>query len=500
MAAEHPIATGAGDDAAPAVPHAADAPAPFLLLAAVAAVAALVRSAARPLNDIDLYWHLLVGRDILAGIPVGEAGRGWSFAPVPDTWVSTQWGAEVLFAWLYDRFGFTSFVVLRTVSVLVALVVLALTTLRGRPARAAAWPFAVAALALAATSQERSQQLSYALAPLVGWWALRLWRDGRAPRWWVVLPLTVVWANVHGGWVLLPLVLLLASVARVIDARDLRDRAALVGAALAVGTVAAALVSPAGVDTVLAVVRFSSSTSLIAEWAPVRPLDGAAVPLDLMALTLVLCWALGRRRPTLGEVVLLLPIVAFGYTAWRSTTPACLVLAPLVAATLARAIGDGDPLPDGVRNRMAGASLAIAAAGAVLALCLAVVQSPAVNPNVPTELLARLHATTAPQRVLTTYNVAGPVLWFGGPPPHVVVGIDGRADRYGGDYLQRYAEDLVNAAPGWEDLFARLAPTAAVLEEQERLVDVLVQDRGWVEVTREDGYVLLRSPDAPGWS
>ena len=29
--------------------------------------------------------------------------------------------------------------------------------------------------------------------------ALRLWRDGRLPRWWVVLPLVVVWANVHGG-------------------------------------------------------------------------------------------------------------------------------------------------------------------------------------------------------------------------------------------------------------------------------------------------------------
>ena len=75
-----------------------DRPVPFLALAAVVLLLVPLRAAVGPIRDIDLYWHLLVGQDILAGTSVVSAGHGWSFAPVPDTWVSTQWLAEIVFA------------------------------------------------------------------------------------------------------------------------------------------------------------------------------------------------------------------------------------------------------------------------------------------------------------------------------------------------------------------------------------------------------------------
>ena len=480
-------------------PAVAARPAPFLLLAAVVALLVPVRAASRPLDDIDLYWHILLGQEILGGTPVAQAGRGWSFAPVPDTWVSTQWLAEVFFAWLHDLFGFESFVLYRTVTTILALAVLAAVTLRRRPARAAAWPFAVAALALAITSQDRSQQVTYILAPLVGWWGLRLWREGRLPRWWVVLPLVAVWANIHGGWLLVPMMLVVAAFAWVLDHGLREPRLVLRALLLAIATGLAAMVSPSGVDNVLAIRRFSESTAAIAEWSAVTTLDWQALALGLMLLTVVVAWALGKERPTRGEVALVLLLLAFGYSAWRSATPACLMLAPIVVGTIARALGDPDPLPEGTRQPLARLSVGIAIVGVLLSGALALTQTPVIDPDIPQGLLAQVREHPEPQRVLNTYNVAGPLLYFGGPPPHVQVAVDGRADRYGGQYIDDYVSTLVMARPGWEEMLEELDPTSAVLRVDEPLAGVLVAQRGWVEVTREGRTLLLRPPGASGW-
>ena len=476
----------------------ASRPAPFLLLAAVVAVLVPARAAARPLEDIDLYWHILIGREVLAGTPVAEAGRGWSFAPVPDTWISTQWLAEILFAWLHDTFGFQSIVVYRTVTVILALGTLALVTLYKRPARAGAWPFAVAGLALAITSQDRSQQLTYILAPLVGWWALRLLRDGRVPRWWVVLPLVVVWANFHGGWLILPMALGFAVVARVLEV-GVRDRAVIGGVLLAAGCGVAAAASPVGLDTALSLLRFSSSTGKIGEWGSVRLIDWQSMAIALMLVTVVVAWALGRHRPSRGEVLYVGLLFAFGYSAWRSSTPACLMLAPAVTGILARALGDPDPLPEGTEQPLARTAAGLAVVGVLLGGVLAVTQTPVLDPDIPQDLLGQVREHPEPQRVLNTYNVAGPLLFFGGPPPHVLVAVDGRADRYGGEYIDEYVDTLLLARPGWEQMVADLDPTSAVLREDEPLAGALVAQLGWVEVSREGRTVLLRPADAPGW-
>ena len=79
----------------PTTPARTARPVPWLALAAVVALLVPLRAALGPIRDIDVYWHLLVGREILDGVPVGEAGRGWSMAPVADTlsWTPMWLGA-----------------------------------------------------------------------------------------------------------------------------------------------------------------------------------------------------------------------------------------------------------------------------------------------------------------------------------------------------------------------------------------------------------------------
>jgi hypothetical protein len=480
-------------------PSTASRPIPYLLLAATVLVAVPIRGAYGPIRDIDLYWHLLVGQDILAGTPVAQAARGWSFAPVPDTWVSTQWLAEILFARIEEWGGLEAMVWYRTLSTLAAVLVLAAVTLWRRPLRAGVWVFALAGLSLAITVEDRSQQLTFILAPLVGWWAERLWRDGRLPRWWLVLPLVVVWANFHGGWVILPIALGLAALARLVDVgwRDPGVRRALV---LALATVGAACISPSGLDNALAARRFNAATSLIIEWQPVNLRDWTSVPLIGMLLLLAVAWARGRARPSRGELVLVLGLITFSVLAWRNLAPALLMLAPILTGTLARALGEPDPTPaDSPRPGLLRVSVVVMVLGMLGALVMAAAQNPVLDPGMPRTLLAEISAASAPQRVLNTYNVAGPLLWFGGHPPHVTVGIDGRSDRYGSDYTDRYQNGLIQGRPGWQSLFDQLKPTCALIGSQEAIGPILVAQRGWIEVDREGGWVLLRAPDAPGW-
>jgi hypothetical protein len=346
--------------------------------------------------------------------------------------------------------------------------------------------------------QDRSQQITFVLAPLVGWWVERLWREGRLPRWWVVLPVVIVWANMHGGWLLLPLGLGLAALARLLD-RGWRDPVLGRAILLAAVCVAAACVSPAGLSNGFAALRFSGSTSMILEWLPARLWDWETAPfLALLGIALV-SWARGRARPSRGEVALVLLLALFAFNAWRNLTPAALILAPLVTGILARALGEPDPRPSGEPVPLARFAVALGIAGTVVALVLAGRQDPLVDPSLPVRLIAVVAQTPAPQRVLNTYNVSGALLWFGGGPGHVQVGADGRADRYGDEYLTAYQIDMIGGRPGWETLFDQLAPTSALLRTDEPLVTLLQSQRHWVVVATDHDYVLLRPPGATGW-
>ncbi len=471
---------------------------PFAFVPAVAVMALALVLALRPILDIDLYWHLVVGDELRSGVPISQAGQGWSFAPVPDTWVSSQWLAEMTLSWLNTLGGFPALVLYRVLTALAALAVTAWVTLRGRPLRAAVIPFALAATALGSTSQERSQQLTYLLAPLVGWWAERLLREGRLPRWWIVLPLTVLWANYHGGWVLLPAVLCLTAVARWVT-RGVRDRPAWSAVLLSAATFLAAMVSPLGPANSLTALAFSrAASSQIAEWGRVALWSDQGWQLGVILLLAVLAWCFGRtriRKSDAGEVVLVLGMVTFGFLAYRNITPTVLVLAPLLAGVLARAL----PAPAHQGRAMLGRTAwAMAFAGVVAGVVLCFVPVRDLHPKVPVELYARIGAHPGTMRVLDTYNVAGPLLWYAGGPGQVQLAIDGRTDRYGAPYIDRYLDTLLAARPGWAAMLAELRPDVAVLYSGEALTGALAAKR-WRTVAQERGVVLMVPPDAHDW-
>ena len=173
-------------------------------------------SASVPLRDTDLYWHLLAGRDLASGTSPLAVGEGWSFAD-DRPWASTQWLAELALYGIHQVGGWAALAAFRVVTLAVVLGILGWTTLRGRPALLASGPFLFAAFSVWLSSEERPQQVTYIGAAVLGGVLLTGVTKGNVPRWWVLLPLTLIWANVHGGWVLVPGVMALIGLGRLVD-------------------------------------------------------------------------------------------------------------------------------------------------------------------------------------------------------------------------------------------------------------------------------------------
>ena len=141
---------------------------PFSLVLGLLVGMALFATTQPALMDIDIYWHVRAGRELLEGTSPRDVGAGWSFAPNPDTWVTTQWLSEIMFAGLHSLWGWSALIAFRTVTAGLVLLILARTTLATRPLPLAAFPFLIAGASAITVSQERPQQVTLIGAALLG--------------------------------------------------------------------------------------------------------------------------------------------------------------------------------------------------------------------------------------------------------------------------------------------------------------------------------------------
>ena len=476
------------------------------LLGFVCIAAGALATTAGPLRDVDVFWHVRLGGELLQGVSIYDVGNDWSYAPVPNNWVSTQWLVEILFSWLQTLWGWNGLVAFRAVTTACAFTTLAWVLLprSGRPTSAnRIWAslitFTLGVFTLTLFAQERPQQISFVLLPLVGMWWLRAVRDGSVPRWWALLLLTAVWANCHGLWVMLPVALGLAIVGRWLDhgRKDPVLRPLLIAL---LASLVGGCITPIGPLNLLTPFGFASSASQILEWAPTSMISVSTLGLTLSLVLLSVAWARGRSRPRRSEVLYGLLIVVFGTAAGRNVTPAVLLLAALLGWRLSIAWA-------GPRRRPAPAGLVTVAkptAVTIVALALAgtammVIGTVAIPPDSrPTALVTRIAQEPGSPRVLNGYDVSGLVLWFARPEVSrsvKQVGIDGRADKYGSAYIDQYLS-MERGRPGWDATLQELRPDVALLPEKDALVPLL-QAHGWQTIGREAKYVLLTPPG--GW-
>ncbi|HEV8536712.1 MAG TPA: hypothetical protein VGR87_13490 [Candidatus Limnocylindria bacterium] len=444
------------------------------------ASAVFILAVGLPSTDSDTYWHLATGRWMLEH---RELLRQDIFSStVAGTHFGIgEWLGQLAFAAAFATGGWAGIAILRASLIAVGSFFLARLARRGGTPWWISLPMIAAALLVSKiTWTDRPHLFTLAFLPLLLDLLLPL-PPGPSRRLLALPPLFLLWANLHGGY-LLGLAVLAAFAAHALIADGRRGLPLAVAAAAAV---ALTFLNPAPVELagaaredVLHPPRF------LTEFLPPDVLTPAGALFAAFVLAVVGSALL--RGGTLLEAMLLTPLLYLALTAQRHMIFFCFAAAAFLGPRLLSLV----PAPARVAELPARLRVPTA-----LALLIAAVLSAAGAPAVPDERAypkGALAALRGGSGVLLNEYDWGGFLIFGLPERPVF--IDGRYVPYLAGVLDDY-RSLVGLRPGWRDLLERYKVAEILLAPQRPLVVALRED-GW-RVGAQDAagkWIVLRRP------
>ena len=463
----------------------------------VALLIVVFRLASAPLSNTDTYFHLRFGSEFLNGWSLRHPGSVSGFATAD--WLPTQWLTEVVMARTEDAFG------LAGVAWLYGLLLVALLTTIYLSARYWAGPLlsvALTCLALLSASQQlwmRPQLLSFLLVSVTAAAWLRT-RDDQRIRWWLV-PLTWVWAMVHGMWPVGIGLGVVAVVGMALDRTMPRPRL-LRAAAVPLLSAVAAAVTPVGPGLYGAVVGVGDRSQYFSEWGPP---DYSTVDCRALGVLLVLTVGLMLRRGvrTWTDLAFLLVAGVCAVWSWRTVPVAATMLVPLAAvqsraARPTAAHSESGPTGAG-RSRTTSPRrpeqilLAVGGVLTLAALAFVVPRTADQPPSQPAWVDPALSSLPAGTKVLDSWDYGGYLMWR---YPQLDLLMHGYGDTFTIAELQRNT-DIADLAPGWDTELRATGCTIALLRPT-AVAYALENQLHWTVLHRSAAIVELQAP--PGWA
>jgi len=462
------------------------------------------------LVDADVGWHIRTGDYILSHHAVPHVDL-YSFSKPDAPWYAWEWLTDVIDGGLHGIAGLKGIVLMA--AVLIAL--FALTLVRRMVSRGVHLFVAlfVALLGVGGASIHflaRPHVVTLLLLS-ISVWLIENDRQRPSSRIWWLVPLTVVWTNLHGGFLALIVVLGLAAVGSGIEAwfgasfgtgRTIRD--AVRYAKLTLACAAASLVNPYGWNLHRHVVEYLRSDwirNVIQEFqSPSFRSENMLQFEALLLIGLIVAGAQFRRW----KIVEGLWIVFWAHMALGSVRHAPVfiaITAPILAAQLSdwwntwtRQVKKSS-VP-GILNLMSADALKgfrrtsawPVAAVAVLALMGSPIKWPQDFPDFvfPTKIVRAHSELILRSRVLTTDQWADYLIYVN---PAQKVFMDGRSDFYGPEVGNDYLR-LTSGAWDWRLLIDKYRFNLALLPADSALAQILKLAPDW-RVLEDDGKRIL---------
>jgi hypothetical protein len=336
----------------------------------------------------------------------------------------------------------------------------------------------------------RPQALAVPL--FTGTWLLLARRD----RWmWGVPVLTVIWANIHGSFVLAPLLVAFALCDDLLERKDPRPTILLL-----LATAGATFVTPFGGSVwtyALDLVGNETIRSSVAEWRPPSPVSLSGGPFWASGVAVAIVGVSKRQRIRFIDVGRLLVFFALGVPALRGTLWWALVAPPVVAGWFEA----GDP----VDPAQSGASrwVPTLVASAIVLVGLAFTLSLRAGTDPETGGPERLAADAPEDLVNATREVLPPgsrllvfqpfASWFEYSLPEDPVMVDSRIELFPSTVWRDYSL-ATRAGEGWERILDRYEIQGVVLPPGEPLGVALEQTPGWTLGAKiRSGSIFVRS-------
>ncbi len=414
----------------------------------------------QPIDDSDLFWHVATGRPTLDLVLLRTDAFSWTVAGAPV--LTDQWLGDAVLAAAQAVGDWRGVLALRVLAVAVLVTIVVDTAMTARPGR----PIVAVAAAVPAIALSRFAWTDRPeLLGLVCFALLVRWLRGGDRELLLAIPLLLVWTQLHGSYALgLALVLASCAARAMTEPRD-RWRFAPIAAAAVVAT----LIGPSGLAS------WTSSGGHFL--APPRFIEEEGVPdtstlagvLFVGTLGIVIATALlARRRVSLRDLPLLVPVAFVALTAARHTPLLAVAAVPFLAERFPDPLARWRTETSAAWHGRVGVMLA---AIAVLVLSIGLANGRVDESRYPRGALA---AIVGGAGLFNRYEWGG---WLIYAAPQTPVFIDGRLFPYVPKVLDDYRA-ILGAHPDWEAVADRWGVREMLVRPGDPIA-VRAPERGW---------------------
>ena len=445
--------------------------------------------------DPDLWWHLKAGQQFIDTRSIPHTDD-YSFTKLGSEWVAHEWLSEVIMEGIYRVSGLVGLV---TIFSLIIVTALWLTYHRcdGKP-----YVAGIAILLAAAASSPlfgiRPQMLTLLLASIYIVLLERFNPKEQSRRLWWLVPLMVLWVNLHAGFALGLALIGLYVVRAVLDGEWDHIKPLLIVLVICTAVVP---LNPNGFRMFSYPYETLTSTSMAAfiqEWASPDFHKITYLPLAILLLSTLAAMALSPSRARLGEIFLVLITALGALRSVRHIPIFSLFAAPLLAKHLwAIAKERGwDKLLTGEEGRPNGLKLVINVVLLLAPLALGVWrvwhfathQSNYVSIRNPIAAVEFLKSNRLPGPIYNRYGWGGYLIYQLYPDYRVY--IDGRADVYGDAFFTETMH-VYDGIGNWREPLDKYGVRTVIIDPNVAMSTLLRNDSQWSKVYEDDQAVIF---------
>lgn len=459
-------------------------------LTTVSAVAYLIARVIKPTIDPDLFWHLRTGDVIVHdGIPREDI---FSFTVLGDEWITHEWLSQVLAWFAYNLGGLVGVAVFFGVVGLICLFFVYRTVAGGPLLKAllTVFVFRVAIVSFGA----RVQLFTLTFAAVFVWLVERVRRgEASSKSLWLAVPMTLVWANLHSGFLLGVIILGTYTVGEYAQRRWFEPTESTLSVAT-VGVLAKVTAACFAIAVInpstwklwwypIATLRSEAMQALIAEWQSPDFHRSLFYPFAALLLGGAIVMGASTRKLTVTDALLFGGTCAAGLSSLRHVSLAAVVAVPVVAPHLVSALERtrfGDYANGTSDRKLSVSPLFVAAISGILLVVGLVGALSTLRDN--ESIVEQLYPLQAIDYIdnnglsevhgYNSYRYGGYLIWT----DHEVF-VDGRADVYW-DFLWDY-RNVSHALPGWEEVVERFDLQWAMTLPTDPIHKVLAASPDW---------------------
>jgi hypothetical protein len=434
------------------------------------------------LNDSDTLWQIRTGEWILDhhAIPTIDP---FSFTAGDRPWFAHEWLAETLMALAWRAAGMPGIMVLAATAAGLTVAIILHHLRRFLPG-----VYAVLGLIVALANAAPSM---LARPHLLAWPCLALWcgglvtaRANRTAPSFALLPVMLLWVNLHGSFMMGLLLAGAFMLEALFDSGASRRHVVTTWGSFVLAAFAVALLNPDFLAGELFPIHMVGMKTLtwIGEW---QPTDFSRVqPLELMILAGLALGLSGKVRLPPVRLLMLLGLIHGALSHGRNEQLLGIVGAVILAEPLGTSLGRGHAEVLGVAWRRVAAGAVLLATAALVGRLVAPLD-PGRTGAAFAATLDRVPLEVREKPVLNEYGLGGQLIFQGVRPF-----IDSRADLYGDAFLTQYRRITLPERDALDRVLTGYGIAWTIFPSGDRIVPVLDQQPGWQRLIEMDGVVV----------